>query len=42
MSGYASHSIVRHGILDADIAFLQKPITPDALLLKVRQTLGGG
>jgi CheY-like chemotaxis protein len=39
MSGYTDSSIIHHGVLDSDIAFLQKPITPDTLTKKVRQVL---
>jgi two-component system cell cycle sensor histidine kinase/response regulator CckA len=39
MSGYTDDSIVRHGVLAADIAYLQKPITPQALTTKVREVL---
>ena len=39
MSGYTDQSIVHHGILDGDIAFIGKPFTPDALVLKVAEVL---
>jgi two-component system, cell cycle sensor histidine kinase and response regulator CckA len=39
MSGYTDDSIVRHGVLESHLAFLQKPITPDALTTKVREVL---
>ena len=39
MSGYTDDAVVRHGILSATIAFIQKPITPAALGHKVRETL---
>jgi PAS domain S-box-containing protein len=39
MSGYTDDAIVRHGVLDADTPFLQKPFAPDMLARKARQVL---
>jgi two-component system cell cycle sensor histidine kinase/response regulator CckA len=41
MSGYTDDSIVRHGIIEGRIAFLQKPVTPQGLARKVRAVLDG-
>ena len=39
MSGYTDDAIVRHGILQEGIAYLQKPFTPESLASKVRAVL---
>jgi two-component system, cell cycle sensor histidine kinase and response regulator CckA len=39
MSGYTSEAVVRRGISQADIPFLQKPFTGSTLLSKVREVL---
>jgi two-component system cell cycle sensor histidine kinase/response regulator CckA len=39
MSGYTDDAIVRHGVLEPGLAFLQKPFTADRLLRRVREVL---
>ena len=39
MSGYTDDAVLQHGILEADMAFIQKPLTPDALLRRVSEVL---
>jgi PAS domain S-box-containing protein len=39
VSGYTDDAIVRHGMLEPGIAFLQKPFTPQTLARKVREVL---
>jgi len=39
MSGYTGDAIERHGVLDSDVAFIQKPFTVDGLIRKVREVL---
>jgi two-component system cell cycle sensor histidine kinase/response regulator CckA len=40
MSGYTNDEVVRHGVILARDAFLQKPFTPTSLVAKVRDAFG--
>jgi two-component system cell cycle sensor histidine kinase/response regulator CckA len=39
MSGYTDDAVVRHGVLDEGMPYLQKPFAPRALAFKVREVL---
>ena len=38
-SGYADDAVLRHGVRQADVAFIEKPFRIHALAGKVRQVL---
>jgi CheY-like chemotaxis protein len=39
VSGYTDDSLAHRGVISPDVAFLEKPFTPDSLLQKVREAL---
>ena len=39
MSGYTDHPMVRRGVVNAGVAFLQKPFTPTVLVSRISEIL---
>jgi YesN/AraC family two-component response regulator len=39
MSGYTDDVIAHHGVLDADVNFIQKPVTPGKLAQVLKEVL---
>lgn len=39
MSGYTDDAIVRHGVLESETDFIQKPYSPDALVQRIREIM---
>jgi CheY-like chemotaxis protein len=40
MSGYPNEVILRHGVMDSEVNYLEKPFTPSQLAVKVREVMG--
>ena len=41
MSGYTEEIVIRHGVEQEGVAFIQKPLIPNKLVLKLREVLDG-
>jgi DNA-binding response OmpR family regulator len=41
ISGYTDNAMLRHGVMEEGLPFLQKPFAPEALAAKVRSLLDG-
>jgi PAS domain S-box-containing protein len=39
MSGYTDDAVVHHGVLGSSVSFIQKPLMPEPLLVKLREVL---
>jgi signal transduction histidine kinase len=39
MSGYTDDTIIRHGVVESRVAYVQKPVTPESLSRRVREVL---
>ena len=39
MSGYTDDAVIRRGVLEAGMAFIQKPFGAEALALRIREVL---
>ena len=41
MSGYTEEAVIRHGVERERVAFIQRPLIPNKLFLKLREVLDG-
>jgi DNA-binding NarL/FixJ family response regulator len=39
ISGYTNDEVMRRGVSQSEAAFIQKPFTPEGLMLRVREVL---
>ncbi|MFO7901002.1 MAG: CHASE domain-containing protein [Planctomycetota bacterium] len=42
MSGYTNNDVLHRGVIEKEVAFIQKPFTPDSIAQAVRAALGEG